>query len=43
MQFMMSCIDHYEVFINMSTVSLLMASKVKHVQLYMNMFNFICG
>jgi len=34
MQFIMSYFDHYEVFINMSTASLLMASKVEHIQLY---------
>jgi len=30
----MSYVDHYEVFISMSLVSLLMANKVEHVQLY---------
>jgi len=39
MQFVMSYIDHYEVFIIMSTVSLLMASKVEHVQLCLRLKN----
>jgi len=41
MQFMMSYIDHYEVFISMSTIILLMASKFEHVQLYFHEHEYV--